>query len=336
VSLRPATSAPPAVGVDVGGTRVKAGLVEATGEVVARVHRLTPERTVAAAEVEELIAEVVLDLLGQVAVAERGAIPVGVGAAGFVDAAQGRVVFAPHLSWRDEPSRENLARRLGRPVLVDNDAHAAAWAEHRYGAGVGESHLVMLTLGTGIGGAILTEGRLQRGRHGLAGEFGHQQLVPDGLRCECGNRGCWEQYASGRAIARLAREVVAAGGDHASALVRTLDGGEAGALTGEHVTRAAREGDRASREILAEVGRHLGVGLAGVVASLDPGTVVIGGGVSLAGDLLLDPAQETLARTLVGRGHRPVPPVRAAQLGEVAGMVGAADLARHAAAGPSA
>ncbi|WP_130013328.1 ROK family glucokinase [Serinicoccus sediminis] len=323
----------PAVGVDVGGTRVKAGLVDDRGRVLKATARPTPERTAAAATVESLVVEVVHELLGQVPVTRRPAVPVGVGAAGFVDAARGRVVFAPHLSWRDEPLRDRLTARLGRAVLVDNDAHAVAWAEHRFGAGQGESHLVVLTLGTGIGGAILTDGRLQRGRHGLAGEFGHQQLVPGGLPCECGNRGCWEQYASGRALARLAREAALAGGGRAAGLLEAAPDGDAPELTGEHVSRTARQGDPASREILAEVGRWLGVGLAGVVASLDPGTVVVGGGASLAGDLLLDPARETLARTLVGRGHRPVPPVRAARLGGRAGVVGAADLARGAAAG---
>ncbi|GAA4872697.1 ROK family glucokinase [Serinicoccus chungangensis] len=315
-----------AVGVDVGGTHVKAGLVDAQGRVTSEARRRTPVRTAAPATVEDLVVEVVQELLQQVPSDVRDLVPVGVGAAGFVDADRGRVVFAPHLSWRDEPLRDALTARLGRPVVLDNDAHAAAWAEHRFGAAQGESHLVVLTLGTGIGGAILTHGRLQRGRHGLAGEFGHQQVVPGGLRCECGNQGCWEQYASGRALARLAREVLRVGGPPAAALRAA---GPDGDVTGEHVWRAARDGDPSSRRILAEVGRWLGAGLAGVVGSLDPGTVVIGGGVSLAGDLLLDPARETLAGTLVGRGHRPVPPVLAARLGQRAGLVGAADLARH-------
>ncbi|WP_298885388.1 ROK family glucokinase [uncultured Serinicoccus sp.] len=319
----------PAVGVDVGGTHVKAGLVDAQGRVTSEAYRRTPARTAAVAVVEGLVVEVVQELLQQVPPGVRARVPVGVGAAGFVDADRGRVVFAPHLSWRDEPLRDTLAARLGRPVVLDNDAHAAAWAEHRFGAGQGESHLVVLTLGTGIGGAILTHGRLQRGRHGLAGEFGHQQLVPGGLPCECGNQGCWEQYASGRALARLAQEALRVGGPAAAGLRDACPGGGPSGITGEHVWRAARDGDPTSRTILAEVGRWLGTGLAGVVGSLDPGTVVVGGGVSGAGDLLLDPARETLAGSLVGRGHRPVPPVLAARLGQRAGVVGAADLARR-------
>ncbi|ANS78210.1 Putative sugar kinase [Serinicoccus hydrothermalis] len=319
-----------AVGVDVGGTHVKGGLVDDGGAILATRVRPTPGRTTPAVEVEGVIAGLVADLLGLAATRGAEVVAVGVGAAGFVDARRGTVVFAPHLAWRDEPLQRRLAGRLGRPVLVDNDAHAAAWAEHRFGAGRGESHLVVLTLGTGIGGAILVDGRLQRGRHGLAGEFGHQQLVPDGRRCPCGNRGCWEQYASAGVLARTAREVVLAGGEHAAGLTRAC-GGDPDAFRGEHVTQAAQEGDPAAREILADVGRWLGTGLAGVVAALDPGTVVVGGGASLAGELLLGPARETLARRLVGRGHRPIPTVVAAALGASAGLVGAADLARTAA-----
>ncbi|MFK5584003.1 MULTISPECIES: ROK family glucokinase [unclassified Serinicoccus] len=320
-----------AVGIDVGGTRVKAGLVDPGGTVVATSGRWTPGRRTGPADVEAVIVDVARELAAHPLAAGQDVCAIGVGAAGFVDAGRGTVVFAPHLSWRDEPLQDRLRERLGRPVLVDNDAHAAAWAEHRFGAGVGESHLVVLTLGTGIGGAILTNGELQRGRHGLAGEFGHQQMVPGGRRCECGNRGCWEQYASGSVLRREGQEIVRTGGPHAAALSAAC-GGDAALLEGVHLTRAARAGDPASREVMVEVGRWLGTGLAGVVAALDPGTVVVGGGVSEAGDLLLDPARAALARHLVGRGHRPVPQVLAARLGVDAGLVGAADLARRAAA----
>ncbi|WP_151524101.1 ROK family glucokinase [Serinicoccus kebangsaanensis] len=316
-----------AVGVDIGGTRLKGGLVDRDGTVRDTRARSTPPRSTPAAEVERVLADLVEELVALAQSQDREVVAVGVGAAGFVDARRGTVVFAPHLSWRDEPLQQRLTGRLDRSVLVDNDAHAAAWAEYRFGAGRGESHLVVLTLGTGIGGAIVTDGQVQRGRHGLAGEFGHQQLVPDGRRCECGNRGCWEQYASAGVLARQAREVVRVGGEHAAGLLRSCDG-DPSALRGEHVSLAARQGDPAAREILADVGHWLGIGLAGVVGALDPGTVVIGGGASLAGDLLLHPARETLARHLVGRGHRPVPQLLPAALGASAGLVGAADLAR--------
>ncbi len=316
-----------AVGVDVGGTRIKAGLVDEDGTVVHATRRDTPDRTTRPRDVEDAVVAVVTELLDHPLVGRDGAAGVGIGAAGFVAADRGTVVFAPHLSWRDEPLRERVSARLDLPVVVENDANAAAWAEHRFGAARGESHLVMVTLGTGIGGAILVDGRLQRGRHGLAGEFGHMTVVPDGRPCPCGLRGCWEQYASGSVLRRAALEVLAAGGPGVEALLGAC-GGDPDRLRGEDVTRLAAAGDRVSTELVAGVGRWLGAGLADLVAALDPGTVVVGGGGSEAGELLLAPARDELARRLPGRGHRPVPPVLAAALGAAAGLVGAADLAR--------
>lgn len=318
-----------AVGVDVGGTRLKAGLVDDRGVLLTEAVRSTPARTSAPEVVEDAVVGLVEELLHR---AEGQVAAVGIGAAGFVDAERGVVVFAPHLPWRDHPLRDRLARRLQVPVLVDNDANAAGWAEHRFGAGQGETHLAVITLGTGIGGAILTEGRLQRGRHGLAGEFGHQQMVPGGRPCECGHEGCWEQYVSGSVVGRAGQELVRDGGTAASVLTE-MCGGDPAQLTGEHVTRAARAGDPASVGVLAEVGQRLGEGLAGVVAALDPGRVVVGGGLSEAGELLLEPAREALSRRLVGGRHRVVPDVVAARLGARAGLVGAADLARSTAGG---
>ena len=210
---------------------------------------------------------------------------------------------------------------------MDNDANATAWAELRFGAAQGRRDVLCITLGTGIGGALVIDGLVFRGANGLAGEFGHMQVVPGGRRCECGNRGCWEQYSSGNALVREARELVHTESPLAARL-RELVGGDADLISGATVTRAAREGDPAAEEILRAVGTWLGTGLAGLVAGFDPELVVIGGGVSEAGDLLLEPAREALARNLTGRGHRPVPPVVAARLGPSAGMIGAADLAR--------
>ncbi len=237
----------------------------------------------------------------------------GVAAAGFVDASGERVRFAPHLPWRDEPLSAKLGTRLaGRVrgnVLVDNDANAALWAEARFGAARDVRDAVMLTLGTGIGGAILAGGALYRGRNGMAGEFGHMQVVPDGRPCECGGRGCWEQYCSGRAVARAATEA-------------------GSTLAGPDLTAAAQAGDPAAVAAYAEAGRWLGVGAANVVAGLDPALVVIGGGVSAASDLLLDPARAAMAESLVGAGHRVLPDLLGAELGPLAGVVGVADLAR--------
>lgn len=320
-------TAPWGIGVDVGGTRVKAGLVDVSGAVLATTQRPTPVRTAPDAVLEEALLSAVQELRVSPAATEHGVGSVGVAVAGLVDADRGAVVYAPHLPWRDVPLRDRLAARLQLPVVVDNDANAAAWAEHRFGAGQGESHLLVLTLGTGIGGAVLTEGRLQRGRRGLAGELGHVRVVPEGHPCPCGNRGCWEQYVSGTVVRREGQALVRRGGPAAAALAAAC-AGDPEALSGDDVTRLAREGDPASRAVLSGVGRWLGVGLAGAVATLDPGRVVVGGGLSEAGDLLLAPARAALAEHLLGRGHRPLPAVVSAELGVAAGLVGAADLAR--------
>ena len=311
------------IGIDIGGTKVAGGVVDAGGRVLARTRRETPGRSKSPAEVEETIADVVDELTS-----EHDAASVGIGAAGFVDVSGSSVLFAPHLSWRHEPLREALAARLRLPVVVENDANAAAWAEWRFGAGQGEEHLVCITLGTGIGGGIVVDGLVQRGRYGIAGEFGHMQVVPGGHRCECGNRGCWEQYASGNALVREARELAAAESPVAQALLDRA-GREVAAITGPLVTEAAMAGDPTAIELFEEIGQWLGVGIANLACALDPGCFVIGGGVSDAGDLLLGPARDAYRRTLSGRGFRPEARIVRASLGNEAGLIGAADLARE-------
>lgn len=312
----------PTVGVDIGGTKVAAGVVAADGTILERLRTETPDKSKSPKLVEDAIIELVLDL------ADRHDVhAVGIGAAGFVDVDRAKVLFAPHLAWRDEPLREALSDRLRLPVVVDNDANAAAWAEWRFGAGRGEDHLVCITLGTGIGGAILEDGQVRRGRYGMAGEFGHMQVVPGGHRCPCGNRGCWEQYSSGNALVREARELAAAESPVAQGILDRV-GGEVSEITGPLITEAARAGDPVAVELLHEVGHWLGVGIANLAAALDPSCFVIGGGVSAADELLLAPAREAFRRTLTGRGFRPEARIVRAELGPEAGLVGAADLAR--------
>jgi glucokinase len=186
VRVSPLTAQLLTVGVDIGGTKVAAGVVDRTGAVLDHVRRDTPHRSTTPDVVEDTIVDAVLDL------AQRHEIhAVGIGAAGFVDASRSHVLFSPHLSWRNEPLREAISTRLRLPVVVENDANAAVWAEWRFGAARGATHVVCVNLGTGIGGAILVNGSLHRGRYGVAGEFGHMQVVPQGRRCVCGNRGCW-------------------------------------------------------------------------------------------------------------------------------------------------
>jgi glucokinase len=239
-------------------------------------------------------------------------------------------MFSPHLAWRDEPLRDAVMARLGLPVVVDNDANTAALAETRFGSAKGHRLVLCLTMGTGIGGALVLDGRVLRGANGMAGEFGHIQVVPDGHRCECGNRGCWEQYASGNALVRDARELLSAGSPVAHRLAELVEGDPA-RVTGPLVTKAAQEGDPLAVELFHEVGGWLGVGLAGMAAAFDPSCIVVGGGVSDAGEILLGPARAAFSRTLVGRGHRREPDIVRAGLGPEAGLIGAGDMARSAA-----
>ncbi|SCK44319.1 glucokinase [Streptomyces sp. WMMB 714] len=312
----------PTVGIDIGGTKVMAGVVDADGNILEQVRTETPEKSKSPKVVEDTIAELVLDLSDR-----HDVHAVGIGAAGWVDADRSRVLFAPHLAWRDEPLKDALTARLAVPVMVDNDANTAAWGEWRFGAGRGEDHLVMITLGTGIGGAILEDGGVKRGKYGVAGEFGHMQVVPGGHRCPCGNRGCWEQYSSGNALVREARELAAAESPVAYGIIDRV-AGQIADITGPLITELARDGDAMCTELLQDIGHWLGVGIANLAAALDPGGFVIGGGVSAADELLIDPARDAFRRHLTGRGYRPEATIAKAQLGPEAGMVGAADLAR--------
>lgn len=308
------------VGIDIGGTKVAAGVVDVHGTILAESRRATPGRDPRA--VEDVIAELVRELSGDYRIRS-----VGIGAAGWMDLSNSTVLFSPHLAWRNEPLRRNLEQRLRRRVTLVNDADAAAWAEWRFGAGRTESRLVCITLGTGIGGAMIMDGRVERGRYGVAGEFGHQIIVPQGHRCECGNRGCWEQYASGNALGREGRELAASGSPVAGSIIDAVSG-DTSLITGALVTELAISGDRASRELVDDVGQWLGLGLANLAAALDPGTFVVGGGLSVADELLLGPARRAFGRNLTGRGFRPAARIERAALGPAAGLIGAADLSR--------
>lgn len=313
------------IGVDVGGTKLAAGAIDEQGRIIEKLRRVTPsaspERTAL------VIAETITELLTR-----HQADAVGVGAAGWVDESGGSVLFAPNLAWRDEPLRRKLEERISLPVVVENDANASAWAEVKYGAGIGEAHVVFISVGTGIGAGFVLDGRLYRGRWGMAGEPGHVQVVPDGRLCGCGDRGCWEQYASGSALAAEARDFARRSPGAAVRLLQ-LAGGSAEDIGGPHVTQAAEEGDPAALRCFQIVGTWLGQGLADLSALLDPGCFIIGGGVCEAGELLLGPARAAYERGLRGGRHRPQADIRLAALGADAGMVGAADLARTARAG---
>jgi glucokinase len=309
------------IGVDVGGTKVLAGVVDEKGIILAKSRRPTPSNS--PTETADAIAAAVSEFRREYEVEA-----VGIGAAGWIDETRSLVRFAPNLAWRDEPLRDIVEARIGLPVVVENDANAAAWGEYRFGAGRGHTHLILITVGTGIGCGIILDGRLYRGRFGVGGEPGHVRVVPEGRRCGCGNRGCWEQYCSGRALEREAREIVAASPAAGAALLERVNG-DIQAITGPVVTAAAIDGDVIALECFDVVGAWLGQGVADLAATLDPGCFVIGGGVSEAGELLVGPARKAYEASLTGRGHRPFAELVVAELSELAGLVGSADLARY-------
>jgi glucokinase len=311
------------IGVDIGGTKILAGIVNEDGEVLATARRATPRND--ANDVLDLVGEVVRELVSGSVEALDG---VGLGVAGLVDADRSKVYFAPNLRWSQVPVRALLEASTGLPVVVENDGNVAAWGEARFGAGRGVRDLTLVTVGTGIGGGIVINGALFRGAHGAAGEIGHINAVPDGRPCGCGRNGCLEQYASGNALVREARLLAAERRSEAGVLLELGDGTPEG-VQGVHVTEAAKAGDPVAMAAFTIVGTWLGRGLADLAAVLDPEVFVIGGGVSEAGDLLLASARQTLADKLIGQQNRPAPVVRSAALGNSAGLVGAADLARQ-------
>ena len=314
------------VGVDIGGTKIAAGLVSADGRIVRADSEPTPDDA-------KDIAGVVATLVGRLL--EQGdddlEVGVGIGAAGFVDVDRSTVTFAPNIDWIDEPLGENVAALVDLPVVVENDAAAAAWGEYRFGAGEDTDDLLFVTIGTGVGGGIVHRGTVLRGGFGAAAEVGHIRVVPDGRLCGCGQRGCLEQYASGTALVNDARARVGSGDAQVEPLLRVA--GDAAAITGQMVTALAQEGDPMCVDLLRDVGQWVGEGLATLAAVLDPSVIAIGGGVADAGDLLLDPVRRAFEDHLPAREHRKIAEVRLAALGNEAGLIGAADLARVAAHG---
>lgn len=312
------------IGVDIGGTKIAAGVVDRDGQILDKVKYPTPNNDPQG--LADAVARAVDELRGR---RDSGAIEaVGVGVAGFVDEDRSTIQIAVNLGLRDEPLRKRLQESVGLPVVIENDANAAAWAEARFGAGRGSDHIVCITLGTGIGGGLVIDGALHRGRFGVAAEVGHYRVVPYGRRCPCGNHGCWEQYASGRALVAEGQDRARTDPLAAERMLKLADG-VVEQVQGHVITQAALEGDRAALDCFATVGEWAGVGLADLVAILDPECFVLGGGVSDAGAILLDPVRDSFMRHVSGRPGRRLADVRLAELGGDAGIVGAGDLARH-------
>jgi glucokinase len=306
-----------AIGVDVGGTKIAAGVVTPEGKILEEVRYPTPHRP---GRLVEAMARTITEVgEGQ----EVGGVCLAV--PGLILAQENKVVFSPNLhAVEGIPLKDELEPRIGLPLTIENDGNAAAWGEFRFGVGSEADHLVFVTLGTGIGGGVITHGVLMRGAQGSGGELGHVTIQATGPRCACGNHGCLEALASGTAIARRARELAIEDPD--SALGRLAATRQ---ILGEDVTELAREGDEVALSVLAETGRWLGVGLAGFVNIFNPEVVAVGGGVMEAGELILKAARREV--TLRARPpSRDLAEVKVATLGPESGVLGAAALARDA------
>jgi glucokinase len=308
---------PAGVGVDIGGTNICAAVVDESGRLLHRVHHPTPSGSA------EVVSEVVSNLLRALA-PDHDNRCVGISAAGFI-ARDGRtVVHGPNVAWRNYPLAQTIEDLAGvSRCHVINDANAAAWAEFRVGAGRWTSDFVLVALGTGVGVGIVANGKLLQGGRGFAGEAGHIQLVRGGPRCGCGRRGCWEQYASGRALGRLGRMAVLDAPERAT---RLLDLANEDVLTirGEMLVKAADEGDPLAKEILDDYCVRVAEGIAVLVAILDPNVVTLGGGVPQAGGAVVDIVRRHLGDILRSTAIEQVPRIESAALGNDAALIGAA------------
>lgn len=312
-----------AIGIDIGGTKIAGAVVDEMGAILVEDRVATVAHGADPAG-SDAIVDAVVAMIEKLAIG-RDIRAAGVAAPGFIDAAQSTVYYTPNIPWRHEPLRRRLTDRLDMDITIDNDANAAGWAEFRFGAGRLVSDMALLTIGTGVGGAIVTQDRLFRGGFGTGAELGHLRVVPNGLPCGCGARGCIEQYGSGRALLRMANEIADVGGiGQALAQRRQLNG----RLTGQDISALIIADDPGALHALRELGQWLGQACASLAAVLDPQLFVFGGGVAAAGELLLKPVREAFLHALPARGFHPEPEFAIAELVNDAGVVGAADLAR--------
>lgn len=310
------------IGVDIGGTKVLGGVVDASGNILTTHREDTPKA--GGDELTQAIIGVIQELLAQ-----HPATSVGISAAGFVSSDRQTMLATPNIAgWNGINLMTEISREVDLPIVIENDANAAAWGEAIYGAGRGESELMMVTVGTGIGGGIISNGALYRGAFGVAAEFGHMRVVPGGHLCGCGKFGCFEQYASGSALHRHLMEAIAKDPTRAHSLLARGDGTLEG-IKGNHITAAARAGDPIAVEAFNTTGDWLGAGIASLSVILDPALVVIGGGVIDAGELLMAPTRLAIEKYMPFSGKHPTPRIVVAELGNDAGLVGVADLARR-------
>ena len=309
------------IGIDVGGTKVLGGVVSQAGEILATARRDTPREGGRA--LTETIADVAIELSKQYPVES-----IGVSAAGFISSDRQTILATPNIAgWNGVNLDQELTKIIGKRIVLENDANSAAWGEFKFGAGRGRKDLMMLTLGTGVGGGLILAGSVFRGAFGIGAELGHIRIVPDGHLCGCGIRGCLEQYASGSALMRHAREAINASPDLARNLLArgdvTLEG-----LKGHHITEAARDEDPVALAAFNTMASYLGAGIASLCAVIDPSCIVLGGGVIDAGEIFLAPTRKAALSLIPFSGKHPYPEIVPAELGNNAGLVGVADLSR--------
>ena len=309
------------VGIDIGGTKIAGALVDDAGNIIEELRVKSPITD--PGDMVEAIASVIDQLTSG-----QEVVGVGVAAAGFLSADREIMFHSPNIeAWRNEPLKSRIQDKTSYPVLLENDANAAGWAEFRFGAGKNVSSMIMLTIGTGVGGAVVTEGQLLKGGFGIGGELGHVVLTPGGRKCGCGLKGCIETYASGTALLKAAQKL-AESTDSLGDGLRKLNS-DSGTLTGEQVYQAIMEDDPGALGLISELGENLGIAIGSLfVPVLDPELVVVGGGVSAVGERLLDPMRVGYSKSMPAKGYRPELSIVKAQFLNQAGLIGAADLAR--------
>jgi glucokinase len=310
------------IGVDIGGTKVLGGVVDSKGNILATHRAATPKS--GGAELTATVIEVI-NILKQA----HNVAAVGISAAGFVSSNREVMLATPNIAgWNGVNLHDEISAAVNLPVVLENDANAAAWGEAVFGAGEGAKQVMILTIGTGLGGGLVVDGQLHRGAFGIAAEFGHMRVVPGGDQCGCGARGCFEQYASGSALVKHAKKLIDEDKVAGAGMLALADG-RIEDLIGAHITSAAQAGDKLAIRAFEITGEWLGAGIATLSVVLDPEVVVIGGGVVEAGELLMAPTRAAIERYMPFAGKHPYPKLVAAALGNDAGLVGAADLARH-------
>jgi glucokinase len=311
------------LGIDLGGTKILTAVANTQGDMLSRDHSITPAK-----EGQEAVVKSILESVGRALDQARISAPdltaVGVGAPGLSNPETGILFTSPNLpGWKDVPLRDIIENELGKKTFLINDANAAAVGELYFGAGRGARNFIYITVSTGIGGGIIIDGKICTGSIGTAGELGHMVINDEGPLCNCGNRGCWEALASGTALAREARHEIKNG---ATTSILQLAGGDLEKINAEVIHEAAQDGDRLATELIARIAYYLGVGLANLINIFNPEVIVIGGGLSNIGDMLLKPAFEEAGRRAFKPAYQAVRFARA-ELGRNSGVMGAAAFA---------